>query len=552
MNREVSPPPEAATVSPEAVPPEFPPTLPTGSATPWTWRAAIAAGVALLAWLAFQLQDALGSSGQAALGIVCFFGVAAFFSADLRRVNWRLVGVGATLQVLLVLSIRLEIHGLGWLGLPDRFLPGYEFFEAITGVVRQFVGFAMEGARFVFGTLPNQAIFAFSVLPVIIFFASFFSVLYYFGVLQFVVRQMARVMMRLMGTSGAETLSVTANVFMGQTEAPLTIKPYLPRMTQSELLTVMVGGMAHISGGLMAVYMEMGADAVAILATSVMAAPCSLYLSKVVLPETGRPETSGRMKVSDEKLHRNVIDAASAGASDGMLLAINVAAMLIAFLAFLAMANYLLGRVASGQSLFTTLQQGGAGNAVLSLAVLVALFALLLYAGRRWWPALFYRDNLPVWLLKGGLVVVAFVIFVGVTDVVLQNLAPDLKLKTIFSAVFAPAAVLMGVEGKDVPIVADLLGIKLAANEFVAFVELKQYNAKGAISARGLELATYALTGFANFASIGIQLGGIGGMAPNRRSDLARLGATALLVGFLVTLLNASVAALLPRWVIGL
>jgi CNT family concentrative nucleoside transporter len=264
-------------------------------------------------------------------------------------------------------------------------------------------------------------VFAFTALPTIIFISSFFTVLYYYGILQRVVALMARAMMYLMRTSGAETLSVAANVFMGQTEAPLIVKPYVPRMTQSELLTLMVGGMAHISGGVMAVYIGLGADAVAILTTSVMAAPCSLYLSKLV-PEMHEPETRGRVKMVIEKQHVNVIDAAASGASDGMTLAINVAAMLIAFLAFIALFDYVLGLI-----------------------------------------------------------------------------NPSLTLARVFSVVFAPAAVLMGVPSADVAPLADLLGTKLVANEFVAFVKLTtEY--RTVLSPRSYVLATYALTGFANLA----------------------------------------------------
>jgi len=316
--------------------------------------------------------------------------------------------------------------------------------------------------------LPNGFVFAFTALPTIIFISSFFTVLYYYGILQRIVALMARAMMYLMRTSGAETLSVAANVFMGQTEAPLIVKPYVPRMTRSELLTMMIGGMAHISGGVMAVYIGLGADPVAILTTSVMAAPCSLYLSKLLMPELDQPETRGRIKTSIEKQHVNVIDAAAAGASDGMHLAMNVAAMLIAFLAFIALFDYLLGL-------------------------------------------------LPV--------------------------TPPLTLARLFSVVFSPAAVLMGVQRADVAPLADLLGTKLVLNEFVAFVKLtSEY--RDVLSPRSYVLATYALTGFANFASIGIQLGGIGGMAPTRRGDLAALGARALFAGFLATLINASMASL--------
>jgi CNT family concentrative nucleoside transporter len=311
----------------------------------------------------------------------------------------------------------------------------------------------------------NGFIFAFTALPTIIFVSAFFTVLYYFGVLQFIVRIFARAMQFAMRTSGAETLAAAANVFMGQTEAPIIVKPYVPAMTKSELLAMMVGGMATISGGVMAVYIALGADPVAILTTSVMAAPCGLYLSKILYPEMEEPATRGDVKVAVERSHANVIDAASAGASDGTMLAINVAAMLIAFLAFIAMFDYLLALV-----------------------------------------------------------------------------SPGLSLARIFAVLFSPLAVLMGVPAADVPAMGDLLGTKLVANEFVAYVKLTtEY--RGVISDRSYVLATYALTGFANFASIGIQLGGIGAMAPSRRGDLARLGSLALLAGFIATLINASFAA---------
>jgi CNT family concentrative nucleoside transporter len=273
--------------------------------------------------------------------------------------------------------------------------------------------------------------------------------------------------MRLMRTSGAETLSAAANVFMGQTEAPLIVKPYVPGMTQSELLTMMVGGLATIAGGVMAVYIALGADPIAILTTSVMAAPCGLYLSKILMPETEEPETRGEVTTPVDHGHANVIDALAAGASDGTVLAINVAAMLIAFLAFLAMIDFLLGAV-----------------------------------------------------------------------------SPGLSLAAIFARVFAPAAILMGVPMADVPAVADLLGTKLVANEFVAYVKLTtEY--RDTMSPEAVVLSTYALTGFANIGSIGILLGGIGGMAPTRRGDLARLGGLALLGGFVATLINASIASML-------
>ena len=425
----------------------------------------------LLPVFAWMLGNVVGYRGQAAAGALCFISVVAACSPNLRLVNWRTVLWGMALQLgFALLILKFEVGGRR---------PFYDFFSAVANGVKRFLEFTDAGSLFVFGVLANQPklgevmgpengfIFAFKALPTIIFISSFFTVLYYFGILQFVVRLMAKAMMFLMRTSGAETLSAAANVFMGQTEAPIIVKPFVPRMTQSELLAMMVGGMATISGGVMAVYISLGADPVAILTTSVMAAPCGLYLSKLLLPELEEPETRGEATINVEKLHVNAVDAAAGGASDGLLLALNVAAMLIAFLAFIALFDFLLGQI---------------------------------------WPGL--------------------------------------TLSRVFAVVFSPVAFLMGVPQADVGPMADLLGTKLVANEFVAFVKLtSQY--KGVMSDRAYVLATFALTGFANIASIGIQLGGIGGMAPSRRSDLARLGSRALLAGFVATLVNACVASML-------
>jgi CNT family concentrative nucleoside transporter len=292
--------------------------------------------------------------------------------------------------------------------------------------------------------------------------------------LQVVVWVFAKIMVLVMGkrgVSGAESLSATANVFMGQTEAPLIVKPYIARMTRSELLAIMVGGMATVAGGVMAIYIELGADARAILATTVMAAPCGLYVAKILVPETGTPLTRGTVSIAQERPHANVVDAATAGATSGMMLAINIIAMLIAFLAVIAAVNYGLKQIDDG-----------------------------------------------------------------------------LTLEAIFAKLFAPVAVLMGVMPGDVPKVAELLGVKLVANEFVAFQMMTGQFKPGMTSGmdpRSYALATFALTGFANIGSIGIQLGGIGAMAPERRADLARLGLTALLGGFLATLINAAIAGIL-------
>jgi CNT family concentrative nucleoside transporter len=446
------------------------PATPQLERTPLSWRFGLVLAIGLLTAGAYALREPLGPRGVAVIGVSCFIGVAAIFSANLRAVNWRTIGWGLALQLLLALFVlKFEVFG---------YRPGRALFDTIAGVIERFLAFTNKGSDFVFGVLADPGdvnnafpgrgfIFAFRALPTIIFVSSFFTVLYYLGILQVIVRGMARLMMYLMGTSGAESLSAAANVFMGQTEAPLIVKPYVPRMTQSELLAMMVGGMATVSGGIMGVYIELGARPEAILATSVMAAPCGLYLAKLLLPEMETPETRGGASVVVEQQHSNLIDAAAGGASDGLHLALNVAAMLIAFIAFIALANNVLGY---------------------------------------WWP--------------------------GVT------------LEVIFSKVFWPVSFLMGVEGADIPRVADLLGTKLVTNELVAYSELKK-NYLGVMSDRSLTLATYALTGFANIASVGIQLGGIGGMAPGRRKDLARLGGRALLAGFLATLINAALAGML-------
>jgi CNT family concentrative nucleoside transporter len=292
-------------------------------------------------------------------------------------------------------------------------------------------------------------------------------VLYHYGVLQQIVRLMARVMVHLMGTSGAETLSVSANVFMGQTEAPLIVKPYVPRMTNSELFALMVSGFAHISGGMMVVYINYGADPVAVLTTCIMACPGSLYLSKLFMPELGMPVTAGTLQTQEEKSpHVNGIDAATTGTTDGLRLALNVAAMLIVFIAFVAMFDAILGAAVK-----------------------------------------------------------------------------DLSLAKLFGWIFSPAAFLMGVEPNDVPHVASLLGAKLSINEHYAYLVMKGWKATpDFMTERSYKLAAFALTGFANFASVGIQIGGIGAIAPSRRHDLARLGLRALFVGFVATLLNAAIA----------
>jgi CNT family concentrative nucleoside transporter len=466
--------------------------------TPIYWRLlvlAVAGGAGAGAYLAREtLSPEVGPRAQAGLGALCFLALAAVFSSNLRAVSWRTIGMGIALQLV-----------TAWVVLRNDAVR--EAFRAAGNAAQALLSYADKGAQFVFGPLadrealgkafgPNNAfVFGFMVLPPIIFISSFFTVLYYFGVLQWVVRIMAKIMMYLLGTSGAETLSVSASVFMGQTEAPLIVKPFVPRMTRSELMSLMVSGMAHVSGGIMAVYISYGAEPVAILTTVVMACPCSLYMAKLLLPETGLPETRGDARPPTvEKAHVNAIDAAAAGASDGLRLALNVAAMLIAFLAFIALLNGLLGQVSTDW-----------------------------LRHQAWWPA--------AWVLP-----------------------EQLSLEWIFGQLFSPAAFLMGIDPADTHRIGSLLGTKLVANEHVAYITLTKDAAFADLqhptdphAIRTLMLATFALTGFANFSSIGIQIGGIGGIAPDRRHDLARLGSRALFGGFLVTLINAAVAgAFLP------
>jgi len=446
--------------------------------TPITWRLSIGAAILVLGGLAWLLRDAIGPRGQAVAGVFCFFGLVAMFSANLRAVNWRTIGWGITLQIILAFLV-LDVPFIN------------QCLNEVKKVVVHFIDFSDQGAKFVFGNLadPNSMHnvfekdflfpFAFKALPPILFISAFFTMLYHYGILQRIVQLMARVMVHLMGTSGAETLSVSANVFMGQTEAPLIVKPYVPRMTNSELFVLMASGMAHISGAMMVVYISYGADPVAVLTTCIMACPCSLYLSKLFLPELGKPETAGTVRMHKEKSpYVNGIDAITAGTTDGLKLALNVAAMLIVFIAFVAM-----------------------------------------------------------------------------FDAVLGAINPDLSLAKVFGWIFTPAAFLMGVEPHDLHQVASLLGDKLAINEHFAFLQMRtmlpvldpqthQVVQAGLMHSRSFALTAFALTGFANFSSVGIQLGGIGAIAPERRHDLARLGLRALFVGFVATLLNAAIAGI--------
>jgi CNT family concentrative nucleoside transporter len=478
------PPPSEPTPTVEPAPP-LPP-------TPWTWRAGIAAAIVLIGSAAYLLHELAGPRIQSLAGGFCFFGIVALFSTNLRAVNWRTIAFGIGLQLVLALLV-LKVDAV------------YRVFDAAGNAVKVFISFSDEGARFVFGNLADARPpelggtwsrlfptgylfqFAFIALPPILFVSAFFTLLYHFGILQWCVRLMAWGMVYLMRTSGAETLSVAANVFMGMTEAPLIVKPYVPRMTNSELFTLMVSGLAHISGGMMVVYINYGADPVAVLTTCVMACPCSLYLAKLFLPETSAPETAGKLHASHERSpYVNAIDAVASGTTDGLRLALNVAAMLIVFVAFVAMFDAALGAIKPGL----------------------------------------------LWL--------------GVPAEMLAGWPNDLSLRMVFGWLFTPAAFLIGVEPDDVQNVGSLLGSKLAINEHFAYLQMKAWRAMpGFMTERSYRLAAFALTGFANFGSVGIQLGGIGALAPDRRHDLARLGGRALFVGFVATLLNAAIAGLL-------
>lgn len=409
------------------------------------------------------------------LGIGTMIGLAWLFSTNRRAVNWRLVAWGLGLQFIFAVLIL-------------KTAPGRWVFDGLNHVVGKLLDFQFEGAQFVFGALaipPDRPgtmgfYFAFQVLTTIVFFSSLISILYYLGVMQKLVMFFARIMFRTCRTSGAETLSAAANIFVGQTEAPLLVRPYVARMTRSELLCVMTGGMATIAGGVMAAYVGMLRGfypdiAGHLLAASVMSAPAALVMAKLLLPETETPETAGRLEMRYKDPSVNLIDAAANGASTGLQLAFNVGAMLVAFLSLLALANWLVG-------------------------------------------------------LCGGLF--------G---------HPGLRFETILGWIFRPLAWLLGTPPADCAEVGRLLGEKTVLNELVAYSHLAEAAAKdpGFIGHRSFAIASYALCGFSNFASIGIQIGGIGALAPERRPDLARLGIRALVAGSLACFLTAAIAGLL-------
>lgn len=439
------------------------------------------------------------------LGIGVIIGIAFLMSNNKKRVNWRLVISGFLIQfVFAIFLLKGETMGkffspLAW---PKDFFAWVSNFFVIV------LNFTTEGAKFVFGQLalgPGSTeslgvFFAFQVLPTIIFFASLMSVLYYLGIMQRVVQGMAWIMAKIMGTSGAESLSNTANIFVGQTEAPLMIRPFLKDLTNSELLTIMVGGMATIAGGVMAAYIQMLGSSYAeahnltiqaaqlkfatqLLGASIMAAPASLAISKIIFPEIGKPVTKGTVKIKVEKNASNVIEAAAGGASDGMKLALNVGAMLIAFIALIALANYMLAWIGS---------------------------------------------------------------WTGLSALLIEHYNQPLSLQILFGLILQFLAFAIGVPWQEAINFGSLVGTKIVLNEFVAYLDMSAMIQEGKlVSDKAITMATFALCGFANFSSIAIQIGGIAPLAPERRKDLASLGLRAVAGGALATLLTATIAGFL-------
>ncbi|MGE5313379.1 MAG: NupC/NupG family nucleoside CNT transporter [Acidobacteriota bacterium] len=436
-------------------------------------------------------------------GVIFLLAIAFVFSNNKKRIDWKLVGTGLLIQLIFAIFI---IHAET---LRSWFYPLGLMKDAIDwlgNAVVALLNFTSKGSEFVFGKLAINSgpdsigfFFAFQVLPTIIFVSALTSVLYYLNILQTVVKGMAWVMAKLMGTSGAESLSNTANIFVGQTEAPLLIRPYIGAMTNSELLTIMVGGMATIAGGVMASYIQMLGQAYAnayhlplaeaqlkfavqLLAASTMAAPAGLAISKILYPETEVPETKGTVRLKVDKNASNVIEAAATGAADGLQLALNVAGMLLAFIALIAMLNYIL--VAIGD--VTTAN---------------------------------------VWLTA--------------------HTGQPLSMQLVFGSVLQFVGLAIGVPMSDAFNFGSLIGTKVVLNEFVAYLDLTKLFTAGAMSEKGILMATYALCGFANFSSIAIQIGGISPLAPHRKKDIAALGLKAVLGGMLATLMTATIAGIL-------
>ncbi|HOV99467.1 MAG TPA: nucleoside transporter C-terminal domain-containing protein [Bacteroidota bacterium] len=437
------------------------------------------------------------------IGVFFLLFIAYLFSNNKRLIKWKMVFTAIGIQFLFAIFILYgeKLRAIFYpLALPKDIL------NWLGAVIVQLLHFTIEGASFVFGRLAINngseslgIFFAFQVLPTIIFISSITSILYFLGILQVIVKGMAWVMAKLLGTSGAESLSNTANIFVGQTEAPLLIRPYIAKMTNSELLTIMIGGMATIAGGVMASYIQMLGQAYAninhlpieeaqikfaiqLLAASTMAAPASLAIAKILYPETEEPVTRGTVKIKIEKNSSNIIEAAAVGAGDGLQLALNVAAMLIAFIALIALLNYVL-----------------------------------------------------IWI--GNLV--------GINAWLMQQYNSPLSLQLIFGIILQFIAYCIGVPWADALHFGSLIGTKVALNEFVAFLDMAKMIQGGLLTEKGTIMATYALCGFANFGSIAILIGGLSPMAPERRKDISALGLKAVLGGTIANLMTATLAGIL-------
>ena len=396
-------------------------------------------------------------------GILVLLCIALAMSNNRKAISWQLVTWGLGIQILFAIIILKTPVGV-------------PFFGAIDIGIKNLLSFSDAGSDFLFKSFRYGVVedplmnFAFRILPTLIFFSSLIAVLYHLGIMQFVVKWIAKVMQKSMGTSGSETLCVSGNIFVGQTEAPLLVRPFILKMTKSELMAVMVSGFATVAGGVMAMYVSILGDIPGIaghlLAASIMSAPAALVIAKIIYPETETSDTFGDLKIALDKKDDNIMEALSRGATNGMKLAANVAAMLVAFVAIIAMVNAILGLI-------------------------------------------------------------------------------DLSLQQILGWIFSPLAWVMGVPWNEAGIIGSLMGEKLVLTELIAFGDLSELMTTNSISDRSAIIASYALCGFANFASVGIQLGGIGGIAPERRKDLAKLGLKAMFGGALASWLTATIAGLL-------
>jgi CNT family concentrative nucleoside transporter len=454
----------------------------------------------------------------AILGLVLLYGTAWVLSRDRKAIRMRTLVWGLGLQVLFAVIVM-------------KTGPGQAVVAAAAAGVTRLLDFADAGAEFVFGALGSAESsgfnLAFQVLPVVIFIASFFSVLYFIGLMQRVVLLMAKGMHRTMGVSGSESLAAAANVFMGQTEAPIIISPYIPTMTRSELMALMTGGFATVSGAVLAAYVGIGVRPEYLLSASVMAAPASLVLAKLLIPETETSVTAGEVELEVQTTDANVLDAAARGAGQGVTLALNIGGMLIAFLGLIALANGILGYAGSAFA-------SSGGVLRLSVVLIGCLVAYLLL----WRPQ---RPRATKAVAGTGLVVAAaWIVFAAQGPGAIQ-----LSIEGILGAIFAPVAFVMGVPWSEAGLVGELFGTKLVLTEIIAFTRMVDMVEAGLLSPKSELIASYALCGFANFASIAIQIGGIGGLAPSRKADLARIGPWAMFAGMMASYTVAALAGLL-------